>query len=126
MGKLKEARKEIRKARRRDKRDNILESISKELTIIERSKGIKQLAKPYNPKPFSRKTKDGKHIPKNRRAAEAAIFLEQEIWGNNEQTINNEAQQVWDEHAYPQIHENIGINEDEIMEGEVTQVIKKG
>ena len=64
--------KEFNKSRKDDKRNRILESISKDLDLRERWLGIRELKKKYTPTPFHNKDKYGIHIQYKRRAQYAA------------------------------------------------------
>jgi hypothetical protein len=50
------------KSRREDKKQRIIESVSKELDLRERWLGIRELKRKYNPTPFHNKNAQGEHI----------------------------------------------------------------
>ena len=54
--------KEFTESRKQDKKERILESVSKDLDLRERWLGIRELKRKYNPTPYHNKDKDGQHI----------------------------------------------------------------
>ena len=75
---------------------------------------------PHNPKPYSRKTKEGNHIPMHERAKAAADFLEKEIWGKPEEARD---EIEWDTADYPIIRNTLGIKLTDIEMEELTAVL---
>ena len=77
----------IKKAPKRDKRNHILKTVSKELDVRDRWAGIRALKKDYNPTPYNRKDKQGKIVAQKDRAETAAKFLAENQWGKTA-TVN--------------------------------------
>ena len=76
--------KQIQKSMRKDKRKQILDSVSQELDIRDHWMGIRTMRKDYQPIPLSMKDMHGRHVPFKDRAEMAAQFLGTKIWGQDE------------------------------------------
>ena len=71
------------KSRKEDKKQRIIESVSKDLDLRERWLGIGELKRKCNPTPFHNKNAAGEHIHHKRRAQEAVKHLSEKQWGTN-------------------------------------------
>ena len=74
-------RKEVSKPIRKDKRQYILNNVSKGVDIRDQFLGLGQLRNAFTPIPLGMKDKTGKHVPFARRAEAAAEFLGTVFWG---------------------------------------------
>jgi hypothetical protein len=118
-----EITKEIRKSRRRDIRRAILETLDKDLDLRSQWLGIRRLRKEYQPTPFSRRGKQGAHIPLDRRAEESALFLANEVWARRDKE-GVSAAEVWPDTEYPRIlEEGLGMEVGPITGGELAYAI---
>ena len=99
--------------------------VSKNLGDVERWQGLKLLKASHNPRHFSRKDKNGKHIPMHARAEAAASYLEEEIWGSNEGEEDTSADEIWDGSMYPIIINYLGIKLTDIEPEELQGVVEK-
>ena len=117
--------KELRKAARRNKRNNLLEAVSTDLDVRDRWLGLRQLRKNYTPIPYSRRTQDGKHIPMQGRAEEAAKYLANEIWTDKRSESTKEKARNKFMTAEQIVREHLGIKEGTVEMSELIRVIKK-
>ena len=115
--------KSIKKSKRKDKRKQIQETLSRDLNDREQWMGIKKLRKQYQPIPFSRRTKEGKHKPMAERAEEAAKCLAREVWcrQRGDQQAHEEGNgRRSDKQGYPKlVNGSLGIDCNEIRMGEL-------
>ena len=81
---MRELNKEIKKKLRKDKKEHILSTVSKELDVRDNWAGIRALRKEYAPQPYNRKNKKGEIVAQENRAETAAIHLAEEQWGYGE------------------------------------------
>ena len=75
---------ELRKQKRKDKSERVLEALSKDLDIRDRWLGIRELKSKYNPTPYHNRTKQGEHVKWSDRAQKAAEYLSSHQWGKAE------------------------------------------
>ena len=61
-----------------------MEELDKDLDVWGQWLGIKRLKSTYTPRSFCRKDDKGNHIPMNKRAEEAASYLDKVQWGQQE------------------------------------------
>jgi len=78
--------KEYKKSRQEDRKQKVLEAISKDLDLRSRWLGIKELKSKFNPTPYHNKNKEGEHTKLHERAQKAAEYLSREQWGEPSQT----------------------------------------
>ena len=74
----------LRKMERKDRKKRVLDELDKDLDIRDQCLGIKRLKSTYTPRSFCRKDEKGNHIPMNKRAEEAASYLDKTQWGQQE------------------------------------------
>ena len=123
---VKELTKKLKKSKRKDRRNLLLEAVSKDLDVRSQWLGIRQLKKTYTGNPFSRKTADVKHIPMHQRANETAKFLANKIWVGSEANREARAEDIWPFEDYPALYEQtIGIDVGPIRMEELIAVIRK-
>jgi hypothetical protein len=114
--------KEFTKARKEDKKNRVLESISKELDIRDRWLGIKELKRKYTPTPYHNKDNHGLHIKHKQRAQHAAKYLSGTQWGNSSSNIEPTPSQ----NTTPIIdHNTQNYNIEPPTLEEITRVIRK-
>ena len=101
---------EFRKSRKQDRKDRVIEGLSKDLDLRERWLGIRELKSKYNPNPYHNKDKQGNHIQWKDRAEKAAEHLSTQQWGLPETT--NEPQREWNEEIFVQYTEEETFNID--------------
>ena len=77
--------KAYKKSRQEDRKQQVLEAISRDLDLRSRWLGIKELKSKYNPIPYHNTTKEGEHIKLHDRAQKAAEYLSKEQWGEPNQ-----------------------------------------
>ena len=82
--------KDFRKSKQNDRRDEIIESVGRDLDERDRWMGIKSLRGNYSPQPYHMKGKHGEHIHWKQRAQEAANYLRDTQWGKEAQWIEGE------------------------------------
>ena len=61
-----------------------MKSVKEELDVRDKWLGLRFMKKSYQPRPFSRKGGDGKHISKENIARETAKYLAEKHWGKKE------------------------------------------
>ena len=76
----------FRNLKRKDKTEEVIRTLSQELSIRSRWTGIRRLKQGYIPTPYRRTSKEGQHIPRSKIAENAAKYLAQVQWGENETT----------------------------------------
>ena len=114
---------DFKKQKRRDRTEQILETLDKDLDCRDQWMGIKRLKEQYQPNPYHRKTKEGTHIKKEERAKEAAKYLSKEQWGINEEIKQQQQREGIRKDRI--IEENENYNTQEITLQELKQIIKK-
>ena len=85
--------------------------------------GIRQLKSEYQPNPYNRKRKNGTHIPLEKRAEEAAKYLQKEQWGK--ETSNNIPSNTGTQQTRGTQNTTDNYNIGEISMEELREVIKK-
>ena len=88
-----ELTRQFKKQKRKDKTEQILETLDKDLDCRDQWLGIRRIKTEYKPNPYHRSTKDGKHIRAEERAEEAAKYLHKHQWGRKEVGTNQEEEQ---------------------------------
>ena len=73
--------KQLRKSKREDKKKYLMEMVDQNLDERDIWMGLKTQGKEYQPRPFSRKRKNGEAVPIEEIAEEAAKYLANEQWG---------------------------------------------
>ena len=123
---VKEFTKQLKKSKRKDRRNLLLEAVSKDLDVRSQWLGLRQLKKTYTGNPFSRKTANGKHISMNQRANETAKFLATKIWSGDRVPRGEHGQEVWPPEEYPNLYEQtLGIDVGPIRIDELMRAIRK-
>ena len=79
---------DFRKSRKQDRRDRVLEGLTKELDIRDRWLGIRELKTKYTPSPYHNKDAEGNHVQWKDRAQKAAEHLSTKQWGDNTHTTD--------------------------------------
>ena len=78
---------------RQDRTNTVIKTLDKDLDIRDKWLGIRQLKQEYQPNPYARKTKEGKHIPQHQRAQRAAEYLATEQWGKKRKRTDEEEEE---------------------------------
>ena len=76
-----ELTKQFRKQKKKDRTEEILNTLDKDLDTQDLWMGIRQLKNTYKPNPYHRKQQTGEHIHRKDRAEQAAQYLGTKQWG---------------------------------------------
>ena len=79
---------------RKDRRQRIIDMVSKDLDTRSQWMGIKWIKRGYQPIPYTLKTEGGKRMRTGEKAEEAAKYLARNIWGKQQtDTSHTESRQ---------------------------------
>ena len=73
--------KAIRKNRKKEKKDYVRSTVSKQLDVRDRWLGIRRMRMEYTSTPYALKGEDGEYVPLDKKAETAANYLEAKHWG---------------------------------------------
>jgi len=113
--------KELKSQIRRDRRQRLLDMVSKDLDVRDRWMGIRYLKKGFHVMPYTLKDDRGKRTQTGNKATEAATFLATAIWGKTEEQRNNEEQLIEEKI----VTEELNIQTNEIELKELIQIIRR-
>ena len=70
---------QIQKQKRKEKKEATLKSVSKDLDVLDRFLGLRNMKRGYHPIPYTQKGTKGKHVKVNNKAAGAATYFAKNI-----------------------------------------------
>ena len=120
---IKQARKEVTRSVRKDKRQYTANMVSHEIDERDQYMGLRNLRRPFVATPLGMKDKDGQHIPFEQRSQKAAEFLGTVFWG-----ASVEAQEHTQPRTQPQsriVSEDLGMDLQDITMKELFWAINK-